>query len=212
MSSSRNRIQSPSPPRCEERGLSPTVGQGHTPRKDTPKKRTPRLKCRNNGCRVHLTTQSSRRRHEASYCTFRQVTPSSTAQTGFPVPSHDELELNENQCRVCRREYTTIRSRKAHERDVHRIFEEHGRTFSPVRFPYCSESNPERPQSCPPTDQTVSPFVSPVRPTKRRRALSFSQSEASSREPSPSSQITELNQSSCESSFSESDLSNIESK
>ena len=141
-STRRKRQESPSPERLYERVVTPTknVDQSspvriRTPRKDTPKKKIPRLQCRNAGCRVYLTNKGSRDKHESRVCKFRNVESEVSMETEYPVPSHDDLHLDPKQCRVCMQLYSNDRARKKHEMEQHRIFEQHGRTFSPVSFP-----------------------------------------------------------------------------
>ena len=64
--------------------------------------------------------------------------------------------------------------RKRHEQDKHRLFEKRGRTVSPISFPVPSiHEYVIRPQSCPPP-QFDSTFLTPERPSKRRRKTSAS--------------------------------------
>jgi len=181
-SSSKKRRQSPSPVR--ERVLTPTKQtpsspvRGHTPRKSTPKKRAPRLACRNHGCRVNLTSAKGRVKHETDHCKYRDEGADVSMETEYNVPTHEELVLDPNQCRVCEKKFGSEQSRKRHERDQHRFFEQHGRTVSPISLTSNEEMNPSsRPQSCPPPGQeggSSSGFITPKRPIKRRRALSSS--------------------------------------
>ena len=179
-SPSEKRHQSPSPPSSQEQMCHTPHKQTppesprkeSTPRKDTPKKRkATRLQCRNKGCRDFLLSEKSRIRHENTYCKLKVKEDKELAmEDEYAVPSHSTLDLDTSQCCVCLKKYATEKSRKKHEQ-THRIYEIHGRTVSQLRFPQSPEtaSPSKRPQSCPPPR-----FITPERPSKRRRTQSSS--------------------------------------
>ena len=146
--------------------------RGHTPRKDTPKKNK-KLQCTNVGCRVWFTSERSRTRHESVYCSFStDNNDNTTGEPGYMVPSHIDLQLSPLQCRFpgCSKKYNQEASRRRHEQTSHRMFDKRGRTISPNLI-FHQPSPPtftSRPQSCPPP-QTQPEFLTPDRPTKRRR-------------------------------------------
>ena len=171
-SSSRKRKQSPSP----ERPGTPTKGPGssiprvRTPRKDTPKKRNKRLQCSNTGCHDYFANKDSKGKHEASRCKFRAAESEVSMDNQFHVPSHQEMQLDPLQCRVCQKLYKDEKSRVRHERDKHRLFQHLGRTVSPSQFPSSPDfARSARPQSCPPQDTASRDlFMTPKRPARRR--------------------------------------------
>ena len=184
-SPTRNRSLRPSPPCIRPSRSSPirsasaspnklvrNRSKGHTPRKDTPRKKS-RLQCRNKGCRDWFTSDDSRVRHENHRCkTLPEHSNSLEGET--PVPSHADLGISPLQCRFpgCHKQYGQEAHRRRHELDSHRMIDKRGRTVSPsfaapppLPPPAYTSS---RPQSCPPP-QTDTQFVTPERPSKRRR-------------------------------------------
>ena len=159
----KRRAQSKSPER--ERSKS------RTPRKDTPKKfKKKRIQCRNTGCNDCFVSQKTRDKHESERCKYMPRS-AGVGLSSFEVPSHSKLNLDETSCRFpgCSRVFGHKGSRKRHETDQHGYIETKGRTHSPMPFspisssPELSESERQRPQSCPPV------FRGFTTPTRSRR-------------------------------------------
>ena len=123
------RLQSPSPQRlnvsCELDNK-----RERTPRKDTPVKKKARFKCRNNGCNDFLGSSRARICHETKYCLFKLESKAKLSAKSYPVPSHAELHLDVQQCRICLSRYGNEKARKRHEKETHSLYEIQGRTFS----------------------------------------------------------------------------------
>ena len=171
LSMTRKRKQSLSPLGTPKK-CGPLDVDGHTPRKDTPRRGRTLFKCSYPDCPDTLATVGSRDRHERT-CQYQpQNEPLVTMKEQFLVPTHQELNLSTNHCRMptCKKQFKTEASRKKHEIDRHRFFENRGRTVSPVFIDFEAESQDLciRPTSCPPpqTDRI---------PMKRRRAASSTQ-------------------------------------
>ena len=164
-------LRSSSPRRAESASRSSTPrrtrSKGHTPRKDTPKKKGQKIQCRNQGCRVWFTTESARIRHEAYSCNFIPGDNDDISlECEEPLPVHDISPL---QCRFpgCQKQYSQEAHRKRHEIEKHRMLDRRGRTVSPACYPPPPPPpSTSRPQSCPPP---LSTFLTPDRPSKRRR-------------------------------------------
>ena len=181
--------------------------RGHTPRKDTPRK-IQKVQCRNTGCRDWFTSDRARERHEKQACRFLPDQATVQLEVECPVPSHVDLQLSPLQCRFpgCEKQYVREEHRKRHEMDRHRMFEKRGRTVSPC-FPPPLQAVLSRPQSCPPPP-TEPLFLTPERPSKRRRVTPASSTSSlldSPTSPLPSPTLTITPQSSDHSSETESD-------
>ena len=144
--------------------------KGHTPRKETPRKKS-RVQCRNKGCRDWFTSDDSRVRHETYRCKTLPEHIHVTLEGETPVPSHEDLQISPLQCRYpgCQKQYGQEAHRRRHELDRHRMLDKRGRTVSPsFPSPPLPAGASCRPQSCPPP-QTDTLFLTPERPSKRRR-------------------------------------------
>ena len=168
--------------------------KGHTPRKDTPKKsRDQRLQCRNLGCRVWFTAPSSRNRHEAQSCSMLPGTDD-RSEKEYLIPTHADLNLDPLCCRSpgCLKKFSNERNRRRHEQVQHKMIDKRGRTVSPtpVSFPQQPTADCSvRPQSCPPPP-LFSTFLTPERPSKKRRTSSASSLFDSPTSPLPSPTAT----------------------
>jgi hypothetical protein len=148
----KRRAQSNSPDRDRSKS--------RTPRKDTPKKvKKKRIQCRNAGCYDCFVSNQTRVKHESSRCKYRLKSSPDAKGHSFEIPSHHKLNLDETFCRFqgCNRVFAQKVSRKRHETDQHGYVEKGGRTHSPAPFSSpvssssdLSESEQQRPQSCPP--------------------------------------------------------------
>ena len=104
---------------------------------------------------------------------------SPTLETENTIPTHAELNLDPLQCRSsdCLKMFSQEHHRKRHEQEKHKMFEKRGRTVSPIPLSASASAaahvSVSRPQSCPPPtfDST---FLTPERPSRKRRRISAS--------------------------------------
>ena len=137
--------------------------------------RKKQLQCRNRGCQVFFTREDSRIRHESYSC-------SSSSASGV-----SEIQSTRLECSFpgCGNTYSQECSLKRHEQDAHNYYEKRGRTISAssLKLPAPSPSFLPRPQSCPPN---VTEFLTPDRPSKRRRFISSSSTSSLASSPDSS--------------------------
>ena len=144
-------------------------------RKSHPVKKRARFRCRNTGCTELLVNESSRSRHERNSCPLMLNPRQALSTEAEEIPSHEELGLDSNLCRICLKVLDSIQVRKRHEKDVHSFYHKNGKTFSSVPYRSFEQFNEvnSSPQYCHPSDEKVD-FLTPTQPFKRRRAVSSS--------------------------------------